>query len=145
MPPLEPAQEAYVTLLRAADALLHAPAALLKQHGLTATQYNVLRILRGAGPGGLRCSDVGARMIQREPDITRLLDRLGKRGLTTRARARADRRVVHVAITPAGLELLAALDQPMLELHRAQFAGFPLRRLQELIRGLKLLLPSDHP
>lgn len=141
----DPAQEAYVAILRAAGALAHAPAALLKSHGLTAPQYNVLRILRGAGPGGLRCGDVGARMIEREPDITRLLDRLEKRGLTTRARARDDRRVVRVAITPAGLALLAALDHPMLELHRGQFAALSPRRLQELVRALKLLPPAGHP
>jgi DNA-binding MarR family transcriptional regulator len=141
----EPAQDAFVALLRAADALTHAPATLLKQHGLTPAQYNVLRILRGAGPDGLRCGDAGARLIQREPDITRLLDRLEKRGLTTRIRARDDRRAVHAVITTAGLELLAGLDQPMLEVHREQFARLSPRRLQDLVRALKLLLPADHP
>jgi DNA-binding MarR family transcriptional regulator len=139
------AQEAFVAILRAADTLTHAPAALLKQHGLTAPQYNVLRILRGAGGEGLRCGDVGARMIQREPDITRLLDRLERRGLTTRSRARDDRRAVQVAITPVGLELLARLDEPILAIHRAQFARLSARRLQELVRALKLLPPRDHP
>lgn len=142
MPELE--QEAYVTLLRAADALTHAPAALLKEHGLTPAQYNVLRILRGAGAEGLRCGDVGARMIQREPDITRLLDRLERRGLTTRTRATDDRRVVHVTISSAGLEVLGRLDGPILEAHRAQFARLSPRRLEELVRTLKLLLPPEH-
>lgn len=142
MPELE--QEAYVALLRAADALTHAPAALLKEHGLTPAQYNVLRILRGAGAEGLRCGDVGARMIQREPDITRLLDRLERRGLTTRTRATDDRRVVHVTISSAGLEVLGRLDGPILEAHRAQFARLSPRRLEELIRTLKLLLPPEH-
>lgn len=141
----DPAQEAFVAILRAADSLTHEPAALLKQHGLTAPQYNVLRILRGAGAAGLRCGDVGARMIQREPDITRLLDRLERRGLITRSRARDDRRVVHAAITPAGLELLGRLDKPMIEIHRAQFARLSARRLQELVRALKLLPPPGHP
>jgi DNA-binding MarR family transcriptional regulator len=144
MPALDPAQEAYVTLLRAAGALMHGPVALLKQHGLTPAQYNVLRILRGAGKDGLRCNEVGARMIQRESDITRLLDRLEKRGLTTRKRDRGDRRVVHVAVTPAGLELLAGLDQPIIEVHRAQFARLSPSRLEELVNTLNLLLPSDH-
>lgn len=142
MPELE--QEAYVALLRAADALTHAPAALLKEHGLTPAQYNVLRILRGAGADGLRCGDVGARMIQREPDITRLLDRLERRGLTTRTRAQDDRRVVHVTISGTGLDLLARLDGPILEAHRAQFTRLSRRRLEELIRTLKLLLPPEH-
>lgn len=142
MPELE--QEAYVALLRAADALTHAPAALLKEHGLTPAQYNVLRILRGAGAEGLRCGDVGARMIQREPDITRLLDRLERRGLTTRTRATDDRRVVHVTISSAGLEVLGRLDGPILEAHRAQFARLSPRRLEELVRTLKLLLPPAH-
>lgn len=142
MPELE--QEAYVALLRAADALTHAPAALLKEHGLTPAQYNVLRILRGAGAEGLRCGDVGARMIQREPDITRLLDRLERRGLTTRTRATDDRRVVHVTISSAGLEVLGRLDGPILEAHRAQFARLSPRRLEELVRTLKLLLPPEH-
>lgn len=142
MPELE--QEAYVALLRAADDLTHAPAALLKEHGLTPAQYNVLRILRGAGAEGLRCGDVGARMIQREPDITRLLDRLERRGLTTRTRATDDRRVVHVTISSAGLEVLGRLDGPILEAHRAQFARLSPRRLEELVRTLKLLLPPEH-
>ncbi|MCL4796086.1 MAG: MarR family transcriptional regulator [Bryobacteraceae bacterium] len=142
MPELE--QEAYVALLRAADALTHAPAAMLKEHGLTPAQYNVLRILRGAGAEGLRCGDVGARMIQREPDITRLLDRLERRGLTTRTRATDDRRVVHVTISSAGLEVLGRLDGPILEAHRAQFARLSPRRLEELVRTLKLLLPPEH-
>jgi DNA-binding MarR family transcriptional regulator len=137
----DPAQDAFVAVLRAADALMHAPAALLKRHGLTPAQYNVLRILRGAGPGGLRCGDVGARMIQREPDVTRLLDRLEKQGLTARARDSGDRRAVLAVITPAGLALLASLDEPMLAVHRQQFARFSPARLQELVRLLALLLP----
>lgn len=139
------AQDAFVAIVRAADSLTRAPAALLKQHGLTAPQYNVLRILRGAGGAGLRCGDIGVRMIQREPDITRLLDRLERRGLTTRSRARDDRRAVQAAITAAGLELLARLDEPMLEIHRAQFARLSARRLQDLVRALKLLPPPTHP
>ena len=78
----------------------------LKPHGLSPTQYNALRILRGAGVDGLPCTEVGARMISRDPDITRLVDRLEKRGLVTRGRGTEDRRVVRARITTAGLELL---------------------------------------
>jgi DNA-binding MarR family transcriptional regulator len=137
-------QLAFVALLRAADAVSQSTAALLKQHSLTPAQYNVLRILRGAGPEGHLCREVGDRLIQREPDVTRLLDRLEKRGLTARARSTTDRRALHITITPAGIQLLAALDQPIRDLHRAQFAALSERRLQDLLRTLNLLTPGDH-
>src|SRR6266536_5283270 len=94
-------QEAYLSLLRTADALQSSMESKLKEFGLTGTQYNALRILRGAGADGLPCSEVGERMITRDPDITRLLDRLQKRGLVERARGRGDRRVVYGKITAA--------------------------------------------
>ncbi len=88
-------QEAYLALLRTADALQSSMEARLKEFGLTGTQYNALRILRGAGVEGLPCSEVGERMITHDPDITRLLDRLQKRGLVERSRGKHDRRVVY--------------------------------------------------
>src|SRR5271157_2893757 len=103
-------QEAYLSLLRTADALQSSVEARLKEFGLTGTQYNALRILRGAGAEGLACSEVGERMITRDPDITRLLDRLQKLGLVERARGKRDRRVVYGKITAAGLKLLRELD-----------------------------------
>src|SRR5215470_13051287 len=87
-------QEAYLALLRTADALEMQVEAKLKEFGLTGTQYNALRILRGAGADGLPCSEIGERMITHDPDITRLLDRLEKRGLAERARCKKDRRVI---------------------------------------------------
>src|ERR1700674_2592804 len=91
--------QVFVSLLRTADALARGAESLLKPTGLSATQYNVLRILRGAGKEGLACREVGCRMISRDPDITRLLDRMESRGLIARARGEEDRRVVKTRIT----------------------------------------------
>src|SRR5215469_4188927 len=95
-------QEAYLSLLRTADILQSQVEAKLKAFGLTGTQYNALRILRGAGKEGLPCSEIAERMITRDPDVTRLLNRLEKRGLTTRVHDKRDRRVIHGKITAAG-------------------------------------------
>src|SRR6266566_7863061 len=110
--------EAYLSLLRTADALQTQVEARLKEFGLTGTQYNALRILRGAGPEGLACREIGERMITRDPDITRLLDRLEARGLLTRTRDQKDRRVITARITSEGRRLLEALDQPIAEIDR---------------------------
>ncbi|MGH9804447.1 MAG: MarR family winged helix-turn-helix transcriptional regulator, partial [Candidatus Acidiferrales bacterium] len=99
--------EALLNILRTADGLTRAFEEAFKPSGLSSTQYNVLRILRGAGSEGLACRQVGERMITHDPDITRLLDRLEKRGLVARAR---DRRVVATRISPAGLRVLARLE-----------------------------------
>jgi DNA-binding MarR family transcriptional regulator len=99
---------------------------------LTGTQYNVLRILRGAEPEGLPCRGIADRMITHDPDITRLLDRMEKRGLITRERQKDDRRVVKTRITPHGLALLRPLDQPMRDLHRRQFRHMAAARLKSL-------------
>jgi DNA-binding MarR family transcriptional regulator len=85
----------------------------LRPIGLSPTQYNVLRILRSAGDSGVTCKDIGARMIARDPDITRLLDRLERRNLLTRNRAKEDRRFVAIRITSEGLDLLRELDAPI--------------------------------
>src|ERR1700681_4665391 len=99
--------EAYLSLLRTADALQAQVEAQLKEFGLTGTQYNALRILRGAGPEGLPCREIGERM------ITRLLDRLEDRGFVQRSRAKHDRRVIYGRITAAGLKLLREMDVPL--------------------------------
>src|SRR5258706_7915705 len=103
-------QEAYLALLRTTDALESQVEAKLKEFGLTGTQYNALRILRGAGREGIPCSEIGERMITRDPDVTRLLDRLQKRGLVKRTRGQQDRRVVCGKITAAGLKLLREVE-----------------------------------
>jgi DNA-binding MarR family transcriptional regulator len=126
-------QEAYLSLLRTADALQSKVEARLKEFGLTGTQYNALRILRGAGAEGLPCSEVGERMITRDPDITRLLDRLQKRGLVERARGKSDRRVVFGKITGAGLKLLRDLDEPIEKHGREMLRHMGQARLKQLI------------
>jgi DNA-binding MarR family transcriptional regulator len=120
----------FVTLQKAADALSQQTEQLLKANHLTGAQYNVLRILRGAEPEGLACSDIGDRMISHDPDMTRLLDRMEKRALITRQRQKDDRRVVKTRITATGLELLRGLDQPIRELHKRQFQHMPAARLK---------------
>jgi len=118
-------------LVRTADILSRRPAELLKAAELSPTQYNVLRILRGAAEP-LTCGEIGKRMITRDPDITRLLDRLKKRGLISRRREVRDRRTVLVQITPAGLALLARLDEPIQDLHRSQLGHLGEERLRQL-------------
>ena len=121
----------YLDLLRTAEVLSRAVSQLLKTEDLSATQYNVLRILRGA-PGGLPCGEIANRMITRDPDITRLLDRLEKRALIARWRQAEDRRVVLARIMPEGLKLLARLDQPVDQLHRQQLGHLGGERLENL-------------
>jgi DNA-binding MarR family transcriptional regulator len=137
--PAQPALETlvFVSLLRAADALSRGAEALLKSYNLSATQYNILRILRGAGDKGLACSEVGGRLISRDPDITRLLDRMESRGWIARAREAQDRRVVKTRITPEGLRLLKELDQLVHELHRRQLRHLPSKQLQQLLSLLE--------
>ena len=117
------AQEAYLNVVRTASALGGEFAALFRSRGLSASGYNALRILRGAGEGGRTCQEVGQRLVVRVPDVTRLVDRLERGGLVERRRSDEDRRVVHVRLTPAGAALLGELDGPVLELHERQMAG----------------------
>jgi DNA-binding MarR family transcriptional regulator len=126
-------QEAYLSIQRTADVLARAAEEAIKPSGLSGTQYNVLRILRGAGPDGLCCREVAERMLTHDPDITRLLDRLEGRGLVVRARASKDRRVITVRITPEGLRILAKLDRPIEQFHRRQLGHLGPRRLERLI------------
>ena len=112
-----PEEAAFLDLLRTAAQQMRGLIRVLKSEELSPTQYNVLRILRGS-PQGLPCGEIGNRMITRDPDITRLLDRLEKRGLVSRCRESRDRRTVLTRITPVGLKLLARLEEPVLLLHR---------------------------
>ncbi len=131
-------EEAFVNLQKTADALMQGIAVLLKPAALSATQYNVLRILRGAGKDGLACGEIGARMITRDPDITRLLDRLETRGLVTRARELKDRRVITARITKDGLRMLKELDAPIRRYHESQLGHMGEKKLVELIWLLEL-------
>ncbi|MGA2582966.1 MAG: MarR family transcriptional regulator [Tepidisphaeraceae bacterium] len=125
-------QEVFLNCIRTADWLSHGAANVLKSARLSPTQYNVLRILRGVGPMGLGCQEIGRRMITREPDLTRLLDRLEKRGLVVRRRETADRRVVRTTITDAGLAILAAMDEPVRNHHLHLLAHMAPERLATL-------------
>lgn len=135
--PLE--DRVFVAILAAADSLSLEAEQLIKSTGLSAAQYNVLRILRGAEPQGLPCRGISDRMISHDPDITRLLDRLDKRGLITRERQTDDRRVVLTRITSQGLELLKPLDQPVHELHQRQFRHMTAASLKTLAKLLEEL------
>src|SRR5882762_5359070 len=124
-----PEEAAFLELLRTTDMLSRGLVKVLKIEDLSGTQYNVLRILRGA-PEGLPCGEIASRMITRDPDVTRLLDRLEKRGLVSRCRETQDRRTVLTRITPAGLKLLTRLDQPVQATHRKQLGPLCGERLQ---------------
>jgi DNA-binding MarR family transcriptional regulator len=131
--------EAYLNLVRTADHLARELTALLKPYDLHSAQYNVLRILRGAGSDGLPCGEIGARMVTYDPDITRLLDRLERRGLVTRSRGQEDRRVVLVRITQAGTTLLAKsdLDSKLLDGHKRALGHLGKEELTRLIDTLE--------
>ena len=126
-----PEEAAFLDLLRTTDMLSRGLVTILKPEDLSSTQYNVLRILRGA-PEGLPCGEIAKRMITRDPDITRLLDRLEKFGLISRSREARDRRTVMARITDAGLKLLARLDEPVQEAHRKQLGHLGRERLRLL-------------
>ncbi len=132
-----PEHECLVGLLRTTDVLRRSLSRAVEPYGVTLQQYNVLRILRGA-PEGLSCGDIGSRLITHDPDITRLLDRLEKRGLISRCRESKDRRMVLTRITPEGLKRLARLDEPVQEAHRGLLGHLGrdrLRALRALLRA----------
>ena len=131
-------EAAFLDLLRTTDVLSRRLVHVLKTEDLSATQYNVLRILRGA-PEGLACGEIASRMITRDPDVTRLLDRLEKRGLISRWRETKDRRTVMARITPEGLALLSRLDEPVQAAHRKQLGHLGRGRLRTLAKLLSLL------
>ena len=129
-------EEALVSLQRTADRFHWRMSEMLKAHGLSPTQYNALRILRGAKDEGRACSEIAERMINRDPDITRLIDRLERRGLVVRSREGRDRRVITTRITPAGLELLGSLDGPIEDFNRKLLGPLGEQRLRTLIQML---------
>ena len=133
--------EAHIALLKAASHMANEFSAVMKPVDLSLSQYNVLRILRGVGPEGATCGQVIERMIQRDPDVTRLLDRLERRGLIERSRDAVDRRIVRAHITEAGLTLLASLDRPVDDLHHRHLGRLSDRRLAELRELTEVLKP----
>lgn len=138
-------QEAFVRLQRAASSQLEELVRLLKPRGISAPQYNVLRILRGAKEEALTCSDIAARMISRDPDITRLLDRMEARGWVSRCRGEEDLRNVKARITAEGLALLKELDAPVAALHKRQFVKLDGAKADKLLKLLDLLSESERP
>lgn len=126
-------QEAHLSIGRTAAVLEHAVAEGLKAYEITPTQYNVLRILKGAGESGLCRNEVSSRMIARVPDATRLLDRMETAGLIQRSRDSEDRRFVTTRISDEGRRLVDALEEPLMELHRKHFANFNDDELKSLI------------
>jgi DNA-binding MarR family transcriptional regulator len=133
-----PAEEALLNLMRTADCLQRAVQRKTRAWGITSTQYNVLRILRGSQPDGLTCSAIGDRMITAEPDITRLLARLKALKLIRQQRDKRDKRVIWTQISAAGLALLAEMD-PMVRESPGQLLGhLAPEELSELIRLLEL-------
>jgi DNA-binding MarR family transcriptional regulator len=128
-----PAEEAFLNLQRTAGWLMRGVEATLQAFSLSHPQYNVLRILAGAGEAGLPCGEVGSRMITRDPDITRLLDRLEKRGYVRRARDGGDRRVVRAFLTAEGAATLRALEKPVRDAIRSSLAPLGEAKLEQLI------------
>jgi DNA-binding MarR family transcriptional regulator len=129
-------QEAAVTLLRTADVVRRRLASVIEGHGITAQQYNVLRILRGSEPDGLPTLEIASRMIEEAPGITRLLERLEKKKLVTRCRRNDDKRCVDCRITPAGTTLLAQLDAPVRAAAGDAFHNVNKLELAQLVQAL---------
>jgi len=135
----ELSQDVFLTLVSVHDRLAGEFAQFFRSHGMTMAQYNVLRILRGAGEP-LPCATIAERLVHREPDVTRLLDRMEAAGLVTRERSTQDRRVVHTRLTADGRRACDELEQPALDLHAKQLKGVSVADLKELLRTLELVL-----
>jgi DNA-binding MarR family transcriptional regulator len=135
-------EEVFLNVLRTGDALLQGETEVLRAAELTFAQYNVLRILRGAGANGASCGEVAERMVNRDPDLTRLLDRLESRGLVHRSRDARDRRVVVATITDAGKEILKSLDAPVARVHRERLRHMTREQLETLAELLALARSS---
>jgi DNA-binding MarR family transcriptional regulator len=127
-------QEVYLSILRTASELSHAVDQVFRPFDITSSQYNVLRILQGAGTDGLCRNEISERMVTATPDMTRLLDRMEKAGWVTRERAEEDRRQVSTHITKAGMELLARLEKPTGDFVMSLFTGATTRDLKTVLK-----------
>lgn len=134
-----PVQEAVVTLLRTTDEVRRLLSSLVEPHGVTLQQYNVLRILRGAGEAGLPTLEIGRRMLERQPGVTRLVDRLEAKGLVVRSRDEADRRRVVCSIRQDGLDLLVSLDRELAQVDDMVQHGLSESQVTEMTLLLNLL------
>jgi DNA-binding MarR family transcriptional regulator len=129
-------EEATLSIVRTAEVLFQRTADLLKPFDISPAQYNVLRILRGAKEA-LACGEIAERMVSRDPDVTRLLDRMEGRRLISRARDGQDRRVVKTQIACLGMRLLEEIEPLMVEHHRRQFASFGEKKLKQLVEWME--------
>lgn len=130
------AQEASISVLRTADHVRRHLAQTIEPAGITLQQYNVLRVLRGVHPDPLPTLEIGERLIERTPGITRLLDRLESKGLIRRQRSKTDRRLVECSITPGGLALIAGLDDAVDRADDSAVQGLSVSEQRELVRLL---------
>ncbi len=128
-----------MSLVHTADGLLAEVNDLLKPEKLSAPLYSVLRILRSAKEDGLPCKEISSRLVSRDPDVTRLTDRLLRLGLAERRRSAKDRRVVRVSITTAGRKLLAGIDDLVADLHLRQFGLLSRKKLRKFLATLELI------
>ena len=131
-------QEAQLNLVRTANVLSDSFEQMLKPHAITGTQYNVLRILRGAEPDGLCRNEVSQRLLNRMPDATRLLDRMEEAGLVTRERSTTDRRLVTTRITKKGRQIVDSLDDAADQQHEKALGHMSEQQLRTLIKLLTL-------
>ena len=138
-------EEAMLNIVRTAEVLQRAIADFLDGFGLSPVQYNVLRILRGAGPTGATCSQIGKRMLTHDPDITRLLDRMEARGLIARARDGADRRAVITRITETGLAAVGEIDQPLKKLFQTRLGKISRDEVASLTAQLEKVREAFGP
>lgn len=136
-------QEAYLSIMRTASTLSGDFERIFKSHGLTEAMYNALRILRSSGERGSMCQELGAHLVSRVPDVTRLVDRLEKKGFAQRLRATHDRRVIYVRISKKGLAALQVLDEPVRELHRSQLSHLSAKELITLAELLAKARSAD--
>jgi MarR family transcriptional regulator, organic hydroperoxide resistance regulator len=136
-------QQAVLGLLRTADAIKRSLAHVVEPHGITPQQYNVLRILRGAGPDGLPTLTIGERMVEQTPGVTRLIDRLERKGLVERTPCPKDRRRVFCQITPKGLGLLEELDEPVNRWDAQTVSILPPSEVDSLIKLLDRVRTSN--
>lgn len=141
-----PSQEAVLNILRTNDQFQNRFGRLFRDYGLTASQYNLLRILRGEGIP-MPCLEIAERMIQVVPAMTGLVDRLEKQELVERERCTEDRRVIYIKITQKALELLKKMDQPVMDLHQqlvGHLTGSELKQLSRLLEKARLsVAPQD--
>lgn len=124
--------EAFINVIRTAEALMRKHTEFLKAYELTPSQFNVLRILRGAGTDGLICREIGERMVAFDPDVTKLLDRLEARELIVREREQKDRRVITVRISDEGLNVLKNMDRPIVEYTKNLLGHMDAEKLRAL-------------